>query len=242
MRKAIWAALLGAMFWACGGGGGLPGGTPANDGGGGAVIPPVTDPPASATSLWPLTQGSTWTYRITDPLVAVPFEKKVEVLGVMDVPGTNGAKAVAVRSTQAYIGREELSWQLVIDGVVLRVREEDWKDGQLVRVTTWDPLTMKSIDAAEATGWTRTETVNESITDGSGNVIDTKQKDFAWTVSATQVAVTTPKGSFDNSVKLQRLRPDKTGWERTYWLVAGIGKVREEGERTEELIDYDVKP
>lgn len=240
MRKGWVAVVMGALMWACGGGGpGLP-----DDKGPDAKTPDTPALPDGGgeqqevnTSLWPLTQGSTWTYRIDDPLLGI-FEKHVEVLGVMDIPGTS-AKAVAVKSTQPHL--EELSWQIVHDGVVLRVREEDTKNGQLARVTTWDPLIMKSLDVAQAPGWSRTETVTETIFDGAGNVMDTKQKDFAWGVDEAGVSITTPAGTFEGAVKLRRLRSDKDNYDRSYWLVPGVGKVRETGERTEELIRYEIK-
>ena len=58
-------------------------------------------------SLWSLSVGSTWRYRITDPMKGV-FEKTVEVVGEADVPASS-MKAVAVRSTQPHL--EELSYQ-----------------------------------------------------------------------------------------------------------------------------------
>jgi hypothetical protein len=53
--------------------------------------------------------------------------------------------------------------------------------------------------------------------------------------------VTVPAGTFNNALKVQRERPDKEDSARTYWLVPGIGKVKEDGERLEELVSYDVK-
>lgn len=245
MKKMILAAVVGAVCLACGGEGGLPDGPPSGGGPGTSGtpdIPGTPEPPRAENSLWPLTQGSSWTYRITnDPLRPGEYTKKVEVLGVMEIPGTHGAKAVAVKSTQPHL--QELSWQLVVDGVVLRVREEDYaSDGSLLRVTSWDPLTMKALHAVQTSGWTRDETVNESISDGAGNVVDTKVKDFNWSVQEAAVQVTTPKATFENAVKLRRLRADKAEYERVYWLVPGVGKVREEGERTEELIDFTIAP
>ena len=56
------------------------------------------------------------------------------------------------------------------------------------------------------------------------------------------VTVTVPAGTFTNAIQVRRERTDKPDYLRRYWLVPGVGKVREEGERTEELSSYDIKP
>lgn len=260
MKRWGWLALVAVGVWlgGCGEGGSLPTGeqppaqTPGPDDT--VDLPPVTEgpppdagtpgeePPSPTQSLWPLTPGSTWTYRITDPLRGT-FEKTVVVKGPELVPETR-TTATAVLSTQPHL--EELSWQLEKDGVVFRVREEDRKKGLLARMMLWwkDGRwtgTVKSLSQEYPVEWTHTLTVAEQTRYGSGEV-ETKLKTFTWRVVAVGETVTTPAGTFTNAVKLQRAREDKAGRERTYWLVPGVGKVKEEGERTEELLRYEVKP
>jgi hypothetical protein len=199
-------------------------------------VPPDTNQPAPFTSLWPLTRGSTWTYRITDPTRGT-FEKQVEVLGEQTVPETN-MKALAVRSTQPHL--EELSWQLEMNGVVVRLREEDRKAGTLARVTTWSPATVKAISREQSLGWTFTSDIRELTRLGDGSTED-KDKTYIWRVEAVNETVTTPAGTFTNAIRLKRARGDKENQERTYWLVPGIGKVKEDGERLEELVSHDIK-
>jgi hypothetical protein len=251
MRRWRWAALAAAVCWVgCGEGGSLPGGKdgteqPATTNPDGTVtlpdIPAEKNPDGETkapefTSLWPLTKGTRWTYRITDPTRGT-FEKQVEVLGEQTVPETN-MKAIAVRSTQPHL--EELSWQLEMNGVVVRLREEDRKAGTLARVTTWSPATVKAIAREQSVGWTFTSDIRELTRLGDGTTED-KDKTYVWHVEAVNETVTTPAGTFTNAIRLKRARGDKENQERTYWLVPGIGKVKEDGERLEVLVSHDIK-
>lgn len=235
-RGSLWASAALALL-ACEGGG-LPVETqpPSQE----EPSPPdETKPqptPPAPQSYWPLTQGSRWRYRISDPLRGV-FEKSVSVLGPMPIPEAQGS-AIAVKSVQPYL--EELSWQLDSRGLVARLREEDRKDGAIARVTTWVPSTLKSLSAAQAPGWSADVSAHELTRLPDGSVSSEKDKVYSWRVVAVAVEVTVPAGTF-KAMKVTRERPDKADYLRTYWLAPGVGKVREEGERTEELLDYEVK-
>lgn len=242
MKRVVVAALA-AVVWlgGCGGGGSLP----TSKGGADTSNPQLPDAPAqpsapqpdAAPSLWPLTTGSTWTYRITDPEKGI-FDKHVEVLGLQTVPDTT-MTATAVRSVQPYL--EELSWQVELQsGVVVRLREDDRKDGAVVRMTTWTPATVKSLAQLEPVGWSYSSSIREMVREDDGSV-DEKDQTYVWRVLSVNETVVVPAGTFTNAIKIQRDRPDKSGKERTYWLVPGVGKVKEDGERLEELSAYDVK-
>jgi hypothetical protein len=238
MKRAILAALA-AVMWlgGCGEGGSLPPGngtTPPDQELPGA---PVKPSPEAPPSLWPLTTGSTWKYRITEPMRGI-FDKAVEVLGPQAVPET-ALTAIQVRSVQPHL--EELSWQLELEnGTVVRLREEDLKAGAVVRMTTWSPATVKSLALVQQQGWSYSSTIRE-LTRLDTGAVEEKERTYVWRVLAVNETVTVPAGTFHNALKVQRERPDKEGSARTYWLVPGIGKVKEDGERLEELVSYDVK-
>ena len=240
MRR-VWMAAVVALACACGaGGGGLPvNPNPTQNGdqtGDGTKDP---SPDAVETSLSPLTTGSSWTYKITDPLRGV-FDKHVSVMGPSEVPGESGVTAIRVDNSEPTL--DEISWQTMSDGLVFRVREEDRKQGTLVRATTFGPPELKMLSTSQAEGWTHQETSTEQETDGNGLPKSDKEKTFLWTVEAVNVTVTVPAGTFTNAIQVRRERTDKPDYLRRYWLVPGVGKVREEGERTEELSSYDIKP
>ncbi|QAT86751.1 putative lipoprotein [Corallococcus coralloides] len=263
-KLAVLFAACGA-FAACGGGGGslptgndpgapttnadgtvdLPGNAVDPDKGGGTK----PDQQEELTTLWPLTTGTTWTYRITDDVEGV-FDKVVTVHGPETVPGTT-MTAVKVHSRQDRTNSgtvyEENSWQLELtNGLVVRLREEDVTDGLATKATTWSPAMMKSLAATPASvPWEHQDKVRELITYAAGGT-EGKDPTYVWKVLEKDVTVTTPAGTFTNAIKVQRDKLNKNGEvkeekQRLYWLVPGVGKVREDGERLEELVSYDVK-
>jgi hypothetical protein len=266
--KRGWMAALAAgwVLVACGGGSSLPPGDSQNPPGGnpdGSIDVPgeVVDPggenpdthnPAASTSLWPLTTGSTWVYDIDDKVLG-KFKKTVTVLGPREVPDTQGKMtAVLVHSrqdrTSAGTVYEEYSYQLELtNGLVVRLREEDHRDGAQIRSTTWSPATVKSVaKAPDALPWSYQSAVQELTVLGDGTKEDSDPT-YTWHVVETGLTLQTKAGTFTNVIKVRREKLNdagevKDGKERTYWLAPGVGKIREEGERTdEELSSYDVK-
>lgn len=216
---------------ACGGGGGGDGGgtTPPTD------PPPGTEPPplSGEPVLAPLAAGARWTYTVTDPLRGT-FEKTVEVVGSEQVPESS-ATAVRVRDVEPT--QEETSWLEVRGGYLTRHREEDRKQGVLVRTTTWTPSAPKVLAAPAPVGFTADVVARESEWRLATGATNEKDQVYRFTVVADDVRVTVPAGDF-TCLQVERLRVDKTEPKRTYWLAPGVGKVREEGERTEQLVRF----
>lgn len=250
MRRR-WVGAAAVFMLACGGGGSLP---DAQDGEGGPPqtpagrndepVPPSTGTEVKASqSLWPLTVDSSWRYRITEEGQPGPTTKTVRVLRAEKAPGTD-VMAVVVESEQPHL--TERSWQVERDGLTYRLREEDYRGGQFVRRTTWAPATVKSLADATAAGlgWTHEAKVTETTFYAADNVEEQQDRTYVWKVLGVNETVTVPAGTFTHALKVQRHRINELGEpkkERTYWLVPGVGKVREEGERTEELEEYEVK-
>lgn len=253
-----WVAALVAGMWLVGcGGKSLPSGANGNtDGTTGLPGTPADSgksddgKDAQATTLWPLTQGSTWTYKVTDPALG-NIAKTVVVEGPSTVPGTDpGMQAVLVHSTQlrqvsgAQETYEERSWQVELtNGLVVRLREDDSTNGVQTATTRWTPnAIMKSLAREQPVGWTHTDTTTEVERVGT-EAETSKQRTYKWQLAAVE-SVTVPAGTFPNALKLVRTKINKDGQEtseRTYWLVPGVGKVKEDGERLEELQSYDIK-
>jgi hypothetical protein len=216
-------ALAAALLAACGG---------SSSGQGG--------PPLKSGDLYPLGTGARWTYRITDPLLGV-FQKDVWVDSQGTVPAGGpeaGAPAAILRNVEPTL--DETTWALHDSGLVFRAREEDRQGGVLVKTTTWAPAEVKMVAMVPAAGWVQDATVHQTVVHADGTV---KEKDerFVWTVAATGEHVTVPAGTFE-CIRVVRTNPAKTGSERTYWLAPGVGKVKETGERTEELVSYVAPP
>jgi hypothetical protein len=204
--------------------------------GGGSIT--SDPPPPGDANLAPLGTGARWTYRITDPLRDAPFEKVVEVVGPQQVPGSTQQAILVVDSEPT---QEERGWILEQGGFVLRAREEDRKAGVLVRTTTWTPAAPKTLSAEAPAGYTYEVTVREHEEHPVDSTVSDKDQTYRFTVVATNVQVTVPAGTF-TCLQVARVRLDKPGSDRTYWLARDVGKVREEGERTEELVAYTPAP
>ena len=239
------------------------GGTPVDPNGGNGN--PDPGKPQESTSLWPLTTGSKWTYLITDdPSFTGDYTKVVEVKGTSEVPGTTPkTNAVLVHSRQERMRPgnqleiyEERSWQVQLStGLVVRVREEDFLDSQAnpnpIRVTQWTKrdgtptAIMKGVANEPEQGWPYRDVIREVVTlGGDPNNPETKDRTYEWTAVWEEQPLTVPAGTFPRSLRLTRTKIDKDGVptkERTYWLVPGVGKVKETGERTELLQSYDIK-
>lgn len=268
-RRWMAALAAGWVLVACGGGGSLPPGPgdtqdpPMQNPDGSINLPgdPVTpgeppkdgeDPVVKPTTLWPLTAGSMWVYDIDEGAQGGRFRKYVKVVGEQEVPDTQGKmKGMLVHSRQdrtlSGVVYEEYSWQMELtNGLVVRLREDDHKDGTRVRTTTWSPATVKSLARIpETLPWTHQSAVLELTVLGDGSRENTDPT-YNWRVVEKGLTLTVKAGTFTDVIKVQRdkvndkgeVKPDKV---RYYWLAPGVGKIREEGERTEELVQYDVK-
>ena len=99
---------------------------------------------------------------------------------------------------------------------------------------------MKSLGHLQEAGWTHEAATRETVRLSSGQV-EEDARGYRWQVVGTE-SVTVPAGTFPEALKVERIRTDKESKVRTYWLVPGVGKVREDGERLEELTAHEVKP
>ena len=270
-RRWVAALAAGWVLVACGGGGSLPPGPgdqtqdpPMTNPDGSIDLPgdpvppgddppgnPGEDPPAKPATPWPLTTGSSWVYDIDDGPNG-KYRKYVTVVGEQEVPDTQGKmKGMLVHSRQdrtlSGVVYEEYSWQVELtNGLVVRLREEDHKDGDRVRTTTWSPATVKSLARVpESLPWSYQSAVQELTVLGDGSKENTDPT-YNWRVVEKGLTVTVKAGTFTDVIKVQRdklndrgeVKEDKVKY---YWLAPGVGKIREEGERIEELVHYDVK-
>lgn len=228
--------LVGACALALGcGGAPLPGAPGAGGPGGGAAD--GGDRQEANTSYYPISPGSSWTYRIT-PEEGEVFEKQIEIVETAPVPNGSGMTATLAVSVQPHLTEE--SWMVERDGIVYRVWEKDFRDGVLLRTTSWSPSIVKSLSALRPVSWAESFDTLETIELPAGDV-EERDRTFVWRVLGTE-SVTVPAGTFPEAMKVERLRPDNPDYHRVYWLVPGVGKVKETGPRLEELIRYEVMP
>lgn len=192
--------------------------------------------------LLPWEEGNTWTYDVTDEL-GVETTKVTTIHPEEPVGGTGpNAEQLAFRivTTKGVDGADEtISWQGVLGDAVVRYREQAFgaTSGELSLEEHWAPHKLHVDYSAEHTadGATWLEIYDETkIEDGMTVTADTRDR---WTVISTSESVEVPAGRFDAVVL------EKTGGTtKRYWYVWGVGKVKEVGGQTEELVSYTVAP
>lgn len=196
--------------------------------------------PAGEGSFFPLATGNTWTFQVTEAGIVTT---KVQTIGDLEPVGGTGPNkdAMAYRAVteKADGGDMTVSWQIEVDGKNVRYREQSYmaSTGDLELEEHWDPYKLRVDDAEEHTivGATWTETYSETKLP-VGMAPSTVMASDTWRVIAVDEEVQVPAGTFDALVI------DKTGATSTkrYWFVRGIGKVKETGTQTEELVSYEI--
>lgn len=204
---------------------------------------PVDDPvdarPACTTPaaerLLPLAVGTSWTYDTSD--MGGPVEAKVTTVEALEDVGDRKAGITAYRIRTEKAAGHVVSWQEDRCSSIARHREQSYDGaGVLLSDQFYVPSKLRVDEAAEhvamgATWTTEYTEVEEDPVNGTSTV----SKSETWTVEATAEEVTVPAGTF-TALKLRKTTSGNA--DKLYWFVAGVGKVKEEGENIELLTAY----
>lgn len=191
-------------------------------------------------ALLPWREGNTWTYRVTkDGEVTM----KVVTIGAEEPvagSGPNSGKLANKVTTMKGAMDETVSWQALEGERVVRYREQSFgaKTGLVKLEEHWSPHKLH-VDGAMAhrmPGAQWTETYEETKLPSDGPASTATAQDV-WLVDGEQ-DVTVPAGTFRSIV----LRKTGETSAKTYWYVPGVGKVKETGGQTEELVSFQVAP
>lgn len=216
-------------------------GIPNNNGGGqtDAGQDAGTAPNPSRTLL-PWRTGNTWTYRVTNNGVT---SMKVTTVGPEEQVGGSGPNATRtafkITTTKGPNDKTE-SWQAVEGDRVIRYRELSFSasTGLLALEEHWAPHKLHIDSSPERTkagaSWVETFQETKRMPDGSSTTATVSD---TWIVDGVDVQVTVPAGTF-RAIVLQK--SGGVGGVKTYWYVPGVGKVKETGGQTEELVSYDL--
>ncbi len=192
--------------------------------------PPVV-PPANP-ALIPMGLGHHWTYRVTssDGQVTV---KEQTVTGT--VASSRGTAFVVLTEKRNSKGTRAV--QVVEEGRLLRLSEETL-EGTLVEARLqFEPYDLRIDSSKINLGDTYEDAHQENVLDASGNILETLPIRQVFTVEATGELVSVPAGTFE-CVKIRR--KDEDGGEKLFWYAPGLGKVKEAGGQTEELVRADI--
>lgn len=223
-----------------------------------AAIPPRNDAAADAvdaapdaadeepvagdeSSLLPWKTGHRWTYRVTG---GGQVGMKTTTVGALEEVGGKGPnrtlRAFKVTTEKGAMDKT-VSWQAVVGESVLRYREVAYSasTGAQELEEHWAPhkLHVHSDAQHRRAGEKWVETYEETKTLADGGVAQATVSD-TWMVDGTDISVTVPAGTFKAVVLIKAGATS----QKTYWYVPGVGKVKETGGQTEELVSYELAP
>jgi hypothetical protein len=259
LRRCFGFTMCALLLWSgCGdeGGTGGTGGT----GGFGVELP-------TAESYYPEKVGNSWTYIVT-PLADLPSYKVVSIEAMELVGGTGTSKdrpafrhvtcksapspeACTMSPSANNKVDRTVGWLGMADKVLGNYREQAFKKGTdtLVEEDWWEPLRNKVDMSPEHTKLNATwvDMYKEWKKPVNGITISTQQME-TWTVLAEDETVTVMPPPNMGAVRTYPhcLRVSHTtsggATAKNFWYAKGIGKVKETGGQTEELLDYKVAP
>ena len=232
LRGLLWASIV-AVAAGCGG---TDPGEEDDDGAGGGSGMIEGEP------FLPLTEGNRWVYNVTqDGTVS----EKTTVVGPLEGVGGGGphANEMAHRITTSKGSNgadETISWQAWVGTRAVRYREQAFgaTSGMLTLEEHWSPAKLRVDQTPEnaVAGATWLETTSETkLAVGSSPVTSTVSD--RWTVLADDVTLTVPAGTFENVLHVQKVGASSN---KQYWWAKGVGKLKETGSQTEELVSYEV--
>ncbi len=212
-----------------------PGANPGNDAGGGGNTCQLASGP-----LLPWKVGNKWTYKVTALNVASEKVTTIEAVEPVGGTGPNAAKMANKVVTKKGPMDQTISWQAVDGEKVLRYREQSFgaTSGALEMEEHWDPYKLHVDGTAEhmvaQKVWV--ETYRETKLPVGLQPTTATAMD-AWKVDSDCEAVEV-LGQTYKAVKLTKTGSD----QKSYWYAPGVGKVKETGNQTEELVKFEAAP
>jgi hypothetical protein len=206
----------------------------------GASGPSAPDSGLAGGRLLPFETGFSWTYRVTgdgESFTKVTTVGAPEPVGIGPHASTLAYKVVTMKGDDD----QTISWQSVEGERVVRYREQAFHaaTGQLEAEEWWSPAKLH-VDgsAAHTTPGARWLEEYRETKQNAGELAQTETERDPWTVDGVDQSVTVPAGTFRAIV----LTKSGGSAQKTYWYVPGVGKVKETGGQTEELVSYEVSP
>jgi hypothetical protein len=184
--------------------------------------------------LLPWNVGNKWKYKVTQDGEVTEKITTIEAAEPVGGTGPNAAKMAFKVVTKKGPTDQTISWQAVEGDKVVRYREQSFgaQTGKLELEEHWDPYKLHIDGTAEhmVAGKVWVETYRETKLPANSQPVTTTAMD-AWQVVAECEVVQVLDKTY-NALKVTKQGGDL----KTYWYVPGIGKVKETGGQTEELV------
>jgi hypothetical protein len=222
------------------GGSGGTGGTGGAGGSGGDNDAGNGECQRAPGALLPWKVGNKWTYTVVEMAAVSQKVTTIEAVEMVGGMGPNAGKMANRVVTKKGLMDQTISWQVLEGQKVVRYREQSFgaTSGMLELEEYWEPYKLHIDGSPERMGDRKTwvETYRETKLAVNTQPVTATAMD-AWQVAAecdeVQVQGTTYK-----AVKFTKTSGDT----KTYWYVPGVGKVKETGAQTEELIKFEEGP
>jgi hypothetical protein len=255
--RYVLCAAIGALAAACGSSGTTDG--TGGMGGYGVDLP-------TAESLYPQKIGNSWTYLVTPGGVDLP-SYKVVTIDAMEMVGGTGASAklpayrhVTCKSAPTIEAcampagptnriDKTVGWMGMVDKTLGNYREQAFKKATdtLTEEDWWVPFRTKiDMNPAHTVVGATWDDKYVEFKQPVGGITTMSSQVETWRVAAVDDTVTvTPPGaaakSYPNCLKVTHTSSNGST-TKTFWYARGIGKIKETGGQTEELLDYKVQP
>jgi hypothetical protein len=197
---------------------------------------PTTDAatPATTGRYIPLAVGATWTWTGADSRSGSSgmVSSTVEALDAL-----TGSKAgiSAFRVHDSTLSGSVVNWQQDTGTSVVRHREQFLDtSGALTSDHVYTPSKLRLDESAAHT--TVGATWTETFTDAS---VSTASITVHWTVDAVDESVTVPAGTF-KCLRVHSVESGSLGYDSTFWYARNVGKVKESGTETRNLVGYSI--
>ena len=155
---------------------------------------------------------------------------------------TFGGLLKALKQTPEAAGslldKTSVSWQEDLCTSVIRHRDKTYDLNNVLTADAFyqpSKLRVDEVPAHLATGAAWTLSFTEIQVNPATGMAITISKDENWSVVSASESITVPAGTF-TAVHLNKKTSGNA--DKDYWYVAGVGKVKETGDQTEELTAY----
>ena len=209
----------------------------------GTVTGPDAGPIGCATPmamrLQPLVVGASWTYAISEPMV--PARQKTTRIEAADEDiGDIKAGVKGYRQRTEKLNGVSVNWTEDRCTSLVRHREKAYDAMMVLQADQFYQPSKLRVDetpahTAAGAAWALSYTEIE-VNPTTGMRI-TISKDENWSVVSASESITVPAGTF-TTVHFHKLTSGAA--EKDYWFAAGVGKIKETGEQTEELTAYTI--
>jgi hypothetical protein len=176
--------------------------------------------------------GHRWTYRITSSSGVIT----TKIQTIIDEVMVAGETAYVFETARAN-NRGTRSIQRLVDNRLVRLSEETLDMNMVTGRFRFSPPGLRVDGNYTTTGDSYTDIHDKVELDAQDNVIATVTKNHSFEVESSMALVTVPAGQFE-AIRVRRDRAG--GTSKTYWFVPGIGKVKEIGGQTEELMSAEL--